>query len=191
MATTFQLQLLHRESNASCLQAPQTTTRRWYWNDDTVLQAALKKINKLKLIPYSFLCVICWEANSGRKHYQFCSLPVRGACVCICEQEICLSASDIHKTFSPSFWREWLLPWLLTDLRVQDYHALISLSRALSSYNRYTTVALWMIKSSIATMLKSGFRESRPFNKGVHCLFLQKTCFLKQTFSFVKYKAII
>lgn len=75
-----------------------------------------KKKIKLKLIPYSFLCVICWKANTGRKHCQFSSLPVRGACVCICEQEIYLSASDIHKMFSPSFWREWLLLWLLADL---------------------------------------------------------------------------
>lgn len=115
MAMTFQLQLLHWESNASCFQAPQTRTQRWYWNDETVLQAASKEKIKLKLIPYSFLCAICWETNSGRKHCQFSSLPVRGACVCMCEQ-IYLSASDIHKMFSPSFWREWLLLWLLADL---------------------------------------------------------------------------
>jgi len=27
-----------------------------------------------------------------------------------------------------------------------------------------------MIKTSIANMLKDGFRESTPFNKAVHCL---------------------
>lgn len=55
-------------------------------------------------------------------------------------------------------------------LVVQDYHALISLSRALSAYNRYTVVVPWMIKTSTANMLKDGFRRSWPFNESVHYL---------------------
>lgn len=51
--------------------------------------------------------------------------------VCVCEQQVCLLASVTHEKFSPSFWNEYLLLWLLADL---EFRIIMRLSLYLPPY---------------------------------------------------------